>query len=59
MAASLRILAQLALAHPAVKLRVTNNGRPALTAPAAGDLRQRVGAIWGCEIAERLLSRRS
>ena len=47
---------QLALAHPGVKLRVTNNGRAALTAPAASDLRQRIGALWGWETAERLLS---
>ena len=54
-AASLRIVGQLALAHPAVKLRVTNNGRAALTAPAAGDLRQRIGALWGWPTTERLL----
>ncbi len=56
LAASLRALTQLALAHPAVQLRVTNNGRPALTAPEAKDLRQRAGAVWGWELAERLLT---
>ncbi|MGH7275450.1 MAG: DNA mismatch repair endonuclease MutL [Candidatus Rokuibacteriota bacterium] len=55
LAASLRVLAQLALAHPAVQLRVTNNGRPVLTAPEAKDLRQRAGAVWGWDLAERLL----
>jgi len=55
-AASLRIVGQLALAHPGVKLRVTNNGRASLTAPAASDLRQRIGALWGWETAERLLA---
>jgi DNA mismatch repair protein MutL len=54
--ATLRALTQLALAHPAVHLRVTHNGRAALMAPAAGDLRQRAGAIWGYEAAARLLA---
>jgi DNA mismatch repair protein MutL len=55
LAASLRALTQLALAHPAVHLRVGNNARPVLTAPAAGDLRDRVGAVWGHAVAARLL----
>ena len=55
LAASLRIVAQLALAHPAVQFRVTNGGRAALTAPAAADLRQRVAALWSWPTAERLL----
>jgi DNA mismatch repair protein MutL len=56
LAASLRSVGQLALAHPAVQFRVTNGGRTALTAPAAADLRQRVGALWTWETAERLLA---
>src|SRR5262249_4659438 len=56
LAASLRALTQLALAHPHVHLRVTNNARPVLTAPAASDLRHRVGAVWGHDVATRLLS---
>ena len=56
LAASLRALTQLALAHPHVQLRVTNNARPVLTAPAASDLRHRVGAVWGHDVATRLLS---
>jgi DNA mismatch repair protein MutL len=56
LAASLRIVTQLALAHPAVQFRVTNGGRAALTAPAAADLRQRVGALWSWATAERLLA---
>ncbi len=56
LAASLRALTQLALAHPTVQLRVTNNGRPVLTAPEATDLRQRTGALWGWDVAERLLA---
>jgi len=56
LSASLRIVGQLALAHPATQFRVTNGGRAALTAPAAADLRQRVGALWGWETTERLLA---
>jgi DNA mismatch repair protein MutL len=55
LSASLRIVGQLALAHPGVQFRVTNGGRAALTAPAAADLRQRVGALWSWQTAERLL----
>jgi DNA mismatch repair protein MutL len=55
LAACLRVLTHLALADPAVQLRATHGGRAVLTAPAARDLRARVGALWGWEIAERLL----
>jgi DNA mismatch repair protein MutL len=55
LAASLRAVGQLALAHPDVQFRVTNGGRAALTAPAAVDLRQRIGALWSWPTAERLL----
>src|SRR5207244_13006081 len=55
LAQSLRALAQLALAHPAIQLRVTNNGKGALTAPAAKDVRGRAGAAWGGAAAARLL----
>lgn len=54
--ASLRALSQLALAHPAVRFRVSNDGRAALTAPAAAGLRERIGALWSWETAERLLA---
>jgi DNA mismatch repair protein MutL len=54
-AASLRMLAQLAIAQPEVALRVTSNGRPALTAPRAAGLRERLGALWGYDVAGRLL----
>jgi DNA mismatch repair protein MutL len=53
--ATLRALTQLALAHPAVQLRVAHNGRASLTAPAAAGLRERAGAVWGWPVAERLL----
>jgi DNA mismatch repair protein MutL len=56
LAAGLRIVGQLALAHPGAQFRVTNNGRAVLTAPAAADLRQRIGALWSWAIAERLLA---
>jgi DNA mismatch repair protein MutL len=56
LSASLRALTQLALAHPHVHLRVTNNLRAVLTAPASTDLRQRVGVLWGHELAARLLA---
>ena len=55
LAASLRLLTQLALAYPGVHLRASNNGRPVLNAPAAKGLRDRVGALLGYELSERLL----
>lgn len=55
LAMSLRMLAQLAVAHQDVQFRVTSNGRAVLTAPAARDLRSRVGALWGHDVAGRLL----
>jgi DNA mismatch repair protein MutL len=55
LSATLRALSQLALAHPHVQLRVTNNGRPVLTAPAATTLKERIGALWGWDLAGRLL----
>jgi DNA mismatch repair protein MutL len=55
LAATLRALTQLALAHPAVAFRVTSNGRAVLSAPAARSLRERAAAVWGWEVAERLL----
>jgi DNA mismatch repair protein MutL len=54
--ASLRVLTQLAIAQPEVQFRATSNGRPALSAPRAGDLRERLGALWGYDIAGRLLA---
>ena len=53
--ASLRVVSHLAIAQPEVQFRVTSNGRPALTAPRAGDLRARLGALWGYDVSERLL----
>lgn len=56
LSASLRVVGQLALAHPDAQFRVTNGGRAVLTAPAATDLRQRIGALWGWETTQRLLT---
>jgi DNA mismatch repair protein MutL len=56
LSASLRTIGQLALAHPATQFRVSNGGRAVLTAPAAADVRQRIGALWGWETTERLLA---
>ncbi|MBI4594069.1 MAG: DNA mismatch repair endonuclease MutL [Candidatus Rokubacteria bacterium] len=56
LAASLRVLSHLAVAHHDVQFRVTSNGRPVLTAPAGRDLRDRVGALWGYDTAARLLA---
>jgi DNA mismatch repair protein MutL len=55
MAAALRLLEATALAHLEVHFRVSHNGRPALGAPRARSLRDRVGALWGFERAGRLL----
>jgi len=55
LAASLRALTHLAVAHPDVQVRVTSNGRAVLTAPRARDLRERLGALWSHDVATRLL----
>src|SRR5262249_8024203 len=51
-----RALPQRARAPPHVPLRVANTARPVLPAPAASDLRHRVGAVWGHNVATRLLT---
>jgi len=53
--ATLRAVTQLALAQPAVQFRVAHNGRAALTAPEAKDVRERAAAVWGWPTAQRLL----
>jgi DNA mismatch repair protein MutL len=55
LAACLRVVTHLALAHPDVFVRVTANGRATMTLPAAPDLRDRLGALWGWAVADRLL----
>jgi DNA mismatch repair protein MutL len=54
-AAALRLLEAIALAHQDVHFRVSHNGRPALGAPRARSLRDRIGALWGFERAGKLL----
>jgi DNA mismatch repair protein MutL len=56
LAATLRALTQLAVAHPDVSVRVRSNGRLVLSAPPARDLRARAGALWGWDVADRLLA---
>ena len=55
LAAALRLLEAIALAHQDVHFRVSHNGRPALGAPRARSLRDRIGALWGFERAGKLL----
>src|SRR5581483_2917634 len=54
-AAIVRVVTQLALAHPAVHLRLVANGRPLVSAPGAATLRERVGALYGFGLASRLV----
>jgi DNA mismatch repair protein MutL len=54
-AAAFRLLEATALAHQDVHFRVSHNGRPALGAPRARTLRDRVGALWGFERAGKLV----
>ncbi|HEX4995594.1 MAG TPA: DNA mismatch repair endonuclease MutL [Methylomirabilota bacterium] len=54
-AAALRLLEAIALAHQDVHFRISHNGRPALAAPRARSLRDRIGALWGFERAGKLL----
>ncbi|HUP38032.1 MAG TPA: DNA mismatch repair endonuclease MutL [Candidatus Limnocylindria bacterium] len=54
-AAALRLLEAITLAHQDVHFRVSHNGRPALGAPRARSLRDRIGALWGFERAGKLL----
>ena len=55
LALTLRMLQGIALAHPRVHLRVTHDGKPVLTAPRVSGLRDRLGAIYGFELAGKLL----
>ncbi|MGH7322881.1 MAG: DNA mismatch repair endonuclease MutL, partial [Candidatus Rokuibacteriota bacterium] len=54
-AAILRVATQLAVAHPAVQLRLMANGRLALNAPRSTSLRERLGAVFGFGLAAKLL----
>jgi DNA mismatch repair protein MutL len=52
---ALRLLHAIALAHPEIHLRVTHNGKAVLNAPRAGQLRDRLGALQGFDLASRML----
>ncbi|MBI2524893.1 MAG: DNA mismatch repair endonuclease MutL [Candidatus Rokubacteria bacterium] len=55
LAAVLRLLQALALAHPEIHFRATHDGKPVLSAPRAATLRERVGALHGFDLAGRML----
>jgi DNA mismatch repair protein MutL len=55
LAATLRSLQATALANPGLRFEVTHNGRPLLLLPAARALRERAGALYGFDVAGRLL----
>ena len=55
LAAALRLLEGIALAHPAIHFRVAHNGKTVLTAPRAASLRDRLGALRGFDLAGRML----
>lgn len=48
-------LGALALVRPDVALSLTNNGRDALQAPGTGDLLDAIAAVYGPEVASRLV----
>jgi len=56
LAAALRLLHAIALAHPGIHFRATHNGKTVLSAPRAGALRERLGALIGFEKAEKMLA---
>ncbi len=56
MALILRLLHGIALAHHRVHLAATHDGRPVMSAPAVGALRDRVGALYGFPLAGKLLA---
>jgi len=48
-------VAKLALAHFRVHFTLTHNDRPVLQLPAAGDLLERIAALYGQELADALI----
>jgi DNA mismatch repair protein MutL len=56
LAAALRLLHAIALAHPGIHFRVTHNGKTVLSAPRARALRERLGALIGFEKVEKMLA---
>jgi DNA mismatch repair protein MutL len=49
------VVGALALAEPRVAFTLTSDGRPLLELPAAHDLVDRIGAVWGEDVAATLL----
>jgi DNA mismatch repair protein MutL len=52
---ALRIIEELALAHPGVSFRVTSEGRTVLNAPRVDTLRERIIDVLGADLAATLL----
>jgi DNA mismatch repair protein MutL len=48
-------MATVALTRRDIRLTVTNDGRQAMALPAARSLRDRVAALWGASVADRLV----
>jgi DNA mismatch repair protein MutL len=53
---STEALTRLALAHPHIHFTLTHNNRQVHDLPPAGDVRQRIAAFFGQEIADDLIS---
>jgi DNA mismatch repair protein MutL len=56
LALAMRLLHGIALAHHHLHLSAVHDGRPVLTAPAVRDLRDRAGALYGFDLAGKLLA---
>jgi DNA mismatch repair protein MutL len=56
---SIEALTRLALAQPHIHFTLTNNGRPVHDLPPAGDIRARIAAFFGDELADGLIEIRS
>ena len=53
--AVLEAVTTIALTRRDVRLTLTHDGKPALSLPAAPTLRDRVAALWGADVADRLV----
>ncbi|MBN1613576.1 MAG: DNA mismatch repair endonuclease MutL [Deltaproteobacteria bacterium] len=51
----LDVITRIALAHPAVRLRVLTGGREILNLPAVSDSRQRIGLLLGGDFSDRMV----
>jgi DNA mismatch repair protein MutL len=52
---SIEAVTRLALAHPQIHFTLTHNGRPVHELPPASDVRARIAAFFGAEIADGLI----